>query len=145
MSPDQNVTLPWFSALPPPPPFPPLKGSSYSICTYVFGHHEDGLGFGVRARAQLVRQQQERADDQPVRQQFSSAPAHSAHMIHHLERPLIILLFVWYKIRAGRVTRKEKERKQNVITKQTRFYSLKSRPFRPETRLRPDGRTDSGD
>lgn len=55
--------------------------------THVFRHHEHGLGFGFGARAQLVRQQQERADDQPVHQQFSSAPAHSAHMVHHLETP----------------------------------------------------------
>lgn len=82
MSPDQNAILP-----------------SFPICTYVLGHHEDGLGFGVRARAQLVRQQQERADDQPVRQQFSSAPAHSAHMVHHLKRQL--LLFVWYSAIRG--------------------------------------------
>lgn len=53
--------------------------------TYVFRYHKHVLGFGLRTRAQLVCQQQERADEQPVQQQFSSAPTHSAHMIHHLK------------------------------------------------------------
>lgn len=64
-----------------------LKDVKYFIKnnTYVWGHHEHILRFGFGARAQVVRQQQNGADDQPEQQQFSSSSAHSAHMVHYLQ------------------------------------------------------------
>jgi len=85
--------------------------------THVFRHHEHCLRFGFGTRAELVRQQQQRADDQPVHQQFSSAPTHSAHIVYHLQNKFRNTINLVMKKKKKRTPqRNDKTRKQRDVS-----------------------------